>query len=141
VLRGGLRLLARVGVLRLMIKCQRLVNLFVTNLRGPVAPMTVACAPVIEVVPLSPTQSNVGMAFAAVSAAGRLTLSAVMDPDIVPEREVVTAAMREELAAVSAAAADLQAHGDRDRGHSSTAVITTLPRVRPSRRCSRAGAA
>jgi hypothetical protein len=95
------RVLARTGLLRAVIDRQRLVNLFVTNLRGPAQPLTIAGAPVLEVVPLSSTQGNVAVAFAALSYAGRLTVTALLDPDVVAEAGLLREALQSQLAALA----------------------------------------
>jgi hypothetical protein len=94
------RILAAAGLLRPVVDRQRLVNLFLTNLRGPSEPLAIAGAHVADAVPLSATQGNVGLAFAALSYAGRLTVTALLDPDVVPERHVLRRALQDELDAL-----------------------------------------
>jgi hypothetical protein len=96
------RALAAVGLLRPFVNRQRLVNLFLTNLRGPSEPLTIAGARVVDAVPLSGTQGNVALAFAALSYAGRMSVTALIDPDVVPERRVLRQALQHELDAVTA---------------------------------------
>jgi hypothetical protein len=96
------RVLAAAGLLRAFVDRQRLVNLFLTNLRGPAEPLAIAGARVVDAVPLTGTQGNVGLAFAALSYAGRLTVTALLDPDVVPERRVLRQALQHELDAAVA---------------------------------------
>jgi hypothetical protein len=95
------RALAATGLLRAVIDRQRLVNLFVTNLRGPAQPLAIAGAPVLEVVPMTSTQGNVAVAFAALSYAGRLTVTAVLDPDVVAQAALLRQALQAELTALA----------------------------------------
>ena len=96
------RVLAASGLLRRFVDHQRLVNLFLTNLRGPAERLSVGGAAVTEVVPLTSTQGNVALAFAALSYAGRLGVTAVLDPDVVTERDLLGRALQAELDALSA---------------------------------------
>lgn len=95
------RVLAATGLLRWFVDRQRLVNLFLTNLRGPSGHLRVGGATVTEVVPLTSTQGNVGLAFAALSYAGRLTVTAVLDPEVVTERDLLGRALQAELDALA----------------------------------------
>jgi WS/DGAT/MGAT family acyltransferase len=97
------RALAALGAFRWLIDRQRLVNTFLSNLPGPADPIRLAGAPVREIVPVTVTAGNVAVAFAALSYAGRLTVSLVHDPDVVPEPGGLTAGLRLALAAVAAA--------------------------------------
>lgn len=91
------RALAAVGAFRPLVERQRLVNTFLTNLVGPAEPLRLAGARVEGVVPLTITAGNVGAAFAALSYAGRLTVVAITDPDVVPELDVLLDALGDEL--------------------------------------------
>ncbi len=91
------RALAALGLLRPMIERQRLVNTFLTNLRGPDRPLAVAGAQIRRIIPVTLTPGNVGVAFAAISYAGTLTVSVIVDPELVPELDVVAAALDQEL--------------------------------------------
>jgi WS/DGAT/MGAT family acyltransferase len=94
------RALAALGVLRWFVERQRLVNSFLTDLRGPAQALTFAGVPVEEVVPITTTAGNVTVAFAAFSYAGALTIAVVVDPDRVPDVEFVTGALRARLRAL-----------------------------------------
>lgn len=91
------RLLAAVGLFRWVVDRQRLVNSFLTNLRGPTRPLAFAGAPIVRVVPITVTAGNVGVAFAALSYAGGLTVTVIADPDVVPETGALAADLRSAL--------------------------------------------
>jgi diacylglycerol O-acyltransferase len=57
----------------------------------------------VRVVPITITAGNVGVAFAALSYAGRLTVTVIVDPDVVPEVDDVAAALAGELRTVAEA--------------------------------------
>lgn len=89
--------LAAVGAFRWMIDRQRLVNTFLTNLRGPAEPLRFHDATVASITPITITAGNVTTAFAALSHAGTLTLSIITDPDRVPESDQLAAALSDSL--------------------------------------------
>ena len=91
------RLLAAVGLLRWFVDRQRLVNSFLTNIRGPAEPLSFTGVDVDEVVPITVTAGNVTVAFAALSYAGRLTIAVIVDPDRVPDLTTVTDALQAQL--------------------------------------------
>jgi diacylglycerol O-acyltransferase len=91
------RLLAAVGLFRPLIDRQRLVNSFLTNIRGPVDPLTFHGARITQIVPITITAGNVAAAFAILSYAGTLTTTVIVDPDAVPDVDVLTAALTGEL--------------------------------------------
>ena len=64
------RLLAALGLLRWFVDRQRLVNSFLTNIRGPAEQLRFTGVDVDEVVPITVTAGNVTVAFAALSYAG-----------------------------------------------------------------------
>lgn len=97
------RLLAAIGAFRWFVDRQRLVNTFLTNLPGPVSRLSLAGAPILRIAPVTITAGNVGVAFAALSYAGRLTVTVIVDPDVVPELGAVASALADELAAITAA--------------------------------------
>ncbi len=97
------RMLGAIGAFRWFVDHQHLVNTFVTNLPGPISPVSLAGAPVLRIAPVTITAGNVGVAFAALSYAGRLTVTVIVDPDVVPELRAVAAALADELAAIAAA--------------------------------------
>jgi diacylglycerol O-acyltransferase len=90
--------LRRMGVFRWFVDHQRLVNTFVTNMRGPEERVRLVDAYVTSVVPLTGTTGNVTVAFWALSYAGDLTLSVVTDPDQFPDLPVLVSAWEHQLA-------------------------------------------
>ncbi|MGB7980522.1 MAG: wax ester/triacylglycerol synthase domain-containing protein [Candidatus Nanopelagicales bacterium] len=92
------RLLASLGIFRMMIERQRLVNTFLTNLPGPVALLTIDGVPIRQIVPVTITAGNVSVAFAVLSYAGTLTLSVITDPAVFGDCQVLVGALRAELA-------------------------------------------
>ncbi|HUX69293.1 MAG TPA: wax ester/triacylglycerol synthase domain-containing protein [Cellulomonadaceae bacterium] len=96
------RLLGAIGVFRWFVDRQRLVNTFLTNLRGPGSRLCLAGAPILQIAPVTITAGNVGVAFAALSYAGRLTVTVIVDPDVVPELRAVASALESQLAAIAA---------------------------------------
>jgi hypothetical protein len=92
--------MAALKVFRWFIDHQRLVHTFVTNMRGPQHPVMLAGAPVTSIVPLTGTTGNVTVAFAALSYAGTLAITVVVDPDRVPDLPVLLAGLRDQLAAL-----------------------------------------
>jgi diacylglycerol O-acyltransferase / wax synthase len=91
------RLLAPTGLLRWFFNRQRLVHTFATNLRGPSQPLTFAGARVRAVIPIPNTTGNVPVTFGTLSYAGTLWLTVLSDPARLPDVEVLTAALRQEL--------------------------------------------
>jgi diacylglycerol O-acyltransferase / wax synthase len=94
----ALWLLARLGLLRWAIDHQRMVHTFVTNLRGPATPVTLAGRKVTDLVPISLATGNVTVAFAVLSYAGTVVIAIVTDPAHHPDRDVLVAALEAELA-------------------------------------------
>jgi diacylglycerol O-acyltransferase len=95
------RLLASAGLFRWFVDRQRLVNSFLTNMAGPTGPLTFAGARVLRVIPVTITAGDVGVAFAALSYAGRLSVTVIVDPDVVPEADDLAAAPAGELRATA----------------------------------------
>ncbi len=90
-------LLARTGLLRWFAGHQRVVQTFVTNLRGPEDPLTFSGAAVRAIIPIPSTTGNVTVTFAASSYAGTLYITVLSDPDGVTDAPVLAAALRREL--------------------------------------------
>ena len=91
------RLLATLRVLRWFSERQRLVTTFVTNLRGPDAPVWFAGAKVREVIPLNVVAGNVTVAFGVLSYAGQLTVTVIADAIVVPDVSVLAGALQNAL--------------------------------------------
>jgi diacylglycerol O-acyltransferase len=89
--------LARLGAFRWFVNRQRLVNSFVTNLRGPEDLLCFVGSPVTAIFPIGAISGNVSVAFAVLSYAGTLTVTVVADPDAVPEVGVLCTALQQEL--------------------------------------------
>ena len=92
-------LLARTGLLRWFASRQRVVQTFVTNLRGPEDPLTFGGAAVRAIIPIPSTTGNVTVTFAAASYAGTLCITILSDPSRMPDAPVLAAALRHELSA------------------------------------------
>ena len=80
------RLLARIGGFRYVIDHQRLVHTFVSDLRGPEQLMRLSGARVTGIIPLGAISGNVTVAFAVLSYAGTLAITAIADPEACPDR-------------------------------------------------------
>ena len=91
------RALAKVGAYGWFVNRQRMVNTFVTNLRGPDEHLAFLGAPVTGVIPLSGISGNVTVAFAALSYAGTLTVTVIADPERCPDVPVLCSALQREL--------------------------------------------
>ncbi|MEU2005749.1 wax ester/triacylglycerol synthase domain-containing protein [Rhodococcus sp. NPDC019627] len=91
------RFLAAVKLFRWFVDRQRLVNSFLSNLPGPPSPLAIAGVPIVSMVPITVTAGNVGVAFAALSYAGTLTVTIIADPGVVPEIDDLAAALHEQL--------------------------------------------
>jgi WS/DGAT/MGAT family acyltransferase len=90
-------LLARVGLLRPFVNHQRFVNTFVTNLRGPGAPLFLGGRPVDAVIALPATTGNVTVSFGVLSYAGVLRVTLLSDPDRVADIGRLILAVTREL--------------------------------------------
>jgi diacylglycerol O-acyltransferase / wax synthase len=91
------RWLVRLRIFRWFIDHQRLVNTFVTNLHGPERQLSVGGAPVTEAFLVSLATGNASVAFAVLSYAGTLVVTVVADADLVPDLDVLAAALQVEL--------------------------------------------
>jgi hypothetical protein len=92
-------LLARTGLLRWFASHQRVVQTFVTNLRGPEDPLTFGGAAVRAIIPIPSTTGNVTVTFAAASYDGTLYITILSDPARMPDAPALAAALRHELSA------------------------------------------
>jgi diacylglycerol O-acyltransferase / wax synthase len=95
-------LLARTGLLRWFTSHQRVVQTFVTNVRGPENPLTFGGAAVRAIIPIPTTTGNVTVTFAAASYAGTLRITILSDPARTPDAPALAAALRHELSAPAA---------------------------------------
>jgi diacylglycerol O-acyltransferase len=92
-------LLAHTGLLHWFANHQRVVQTFVTNLRGPDGPLTFSGAEVQAIIPIPSTTGNVTVTFAASSYAGTLRITILSDPAHMPDAPALAAALRHELSA------------------------------------------
>jgi diacylglycerol O-acyltransferase / wax synthase len=92
-------LLARSGMLSWFTDHQRVVQTFVTNLRGPEDPLTFGGATVRAIILIPSTTGNVTVTFAASSYAGTLRITVLSDPACTPDAAALAAALRHELSA------------------------------------------
>ena len=95
--RPAFRLLASVGVLRWLVRRQRMVNTFVTNVRGPEQRFAFVGAEVTDVIPLGTVSGNVTVAFTVLSYAGVLTVAVAADPVACPDLDALQARLQLEL--------------------------------------------
>jgi len=93
------RVLAALGGYRWYMTHQHRLHTLVSYVRGPDRPISIAGAPVTDVVPvvLGPA-GNLTVNFIAVSYAGTLTVTVVADPDHFPELPALADGLRAELA-------------------------------------------
>jgi diacylglycerol O-acyltransferase len=91
------RALAKAGIFGWFINRQRLINTFVSNLRGPADRLSFCCAPVVEVIPVPLITGNISVAFAALSYARSLTVTAIADPEVCPDLPDIICALQQEL--------------------------------------------
>jgi diacylglycerol O-acyltransferase / wax synthase len=97
VLGPAFRLLAWLGVFQWFVDRQRLVTTLVTNLRGPAVRLSFLTAPITDVIPVSPITGNVTVAFAVLSYAGKLVVTAIADPQHCPDLQVLVTQLQSEL--------------------------------------------
>ena len=91
------RLLARTGLFTWFVDRQRLVHTFVTNLRGPERPMALLGTTITQVHPVATVAGNVTASFAALSYAGTLGVTIIVDPAAVPDAEALREHLRRQL--------------------------------------------
>lgn len=96
------RVLARIGMYQRFVDHQRIVNTFVSNLKGPETALSLGGFPVVDIVPLTTTSGNITVLFAVLSYAGKLTITIVSDPATCPDLDALRHALVAELAALSA---------------------------------------
>jgi diacylglycerol O-acyltransferase len=91
------RALAALGVLRWFVNRQRVVNTFVTNLRGPGHRLALDGCDITDVLPLTSIVGNVTVSFAVMSYAGELSIMIVTDPERNPDLDLLTGLLQQEL--------------------------------------------
>ena len=95
--------LAKAGAFGWFINRQRMVNTFVSNLRGPEHLMTFLGAAVVDLIAVPMITGNITVAFAALSYAGTLTITVIADPERCPDLPEVAAALHRELQVLTGA--------------------------------------
>jgi len=96
-LAAGFRLLAVLRLFQPFIDHQRFVNTFVSNVRGPLERVSIAGRRVLEVIPVAIVPGNVGVAFGALSYADQFVVTLGADPMVVPDQDLLTSALAQEL--------------------------------------------
>jgi len=91
---------AGLGALQWFVNHQRLVNSFVTNVRGPATPWQFCGCTVSRLVPIAVTPGNVAVTFDVLSYAGTLGITVVTDPEVVPDDTPLVAHLRAGLASL-----------------------------------------
>jgi hypothetical protein len=81
---------------------QRRMHTMVSSLHGPDHVIALGGSPVVSIVALASAETgNVRVSFDVLTYAGTLTITAVADPDTVPDLSDLAAALRAELAALA----------------------------------------
>jgi hypothetical protein len=93
-------LLARLGLLRAFARRQHMTNVVESNVTGPVTPIRVLGAPVLDLVAIGTLVGNLALSFLALSYAGRLSIAVRADADLFPDLPVLLAAMRRDWEAL-----------------------------------------
>ncbi|MDQ1249442.1 MAG: diacylglycerol O-acyltransferase / wax synthase [Actinomycetota bacterium] len=70
-------------------------------MRGPQTPLTFADATISSLIPIAVNPGNVGVSFDVLSYAGRLVVTVVADPQVLPEQDDLTTSLVEEFTALS----------------------------------------
>ena len=100
----AMRLAARLGLLRRYMAHQQRMHTMVSSIHGPDEQVAIGGATVVSIVPLvSAETGNVTVSFDVLSYAGVLTITAIADPDAVPDLSDLVTALRSELATLAAA--------------------------------------
>ena len=93
-IQGLMGWLAASGLWRAVIRRQRMVNFFVTNVAGPRETLYLLGARIDEVLPITGPAGNVTVVFAALSYRGRLDVVVNADADAYPDVDVLVAGMQ-----------------------------------------------
>jgi diacylglycerol O-acyltransferase / wax synthase len=97
VLSPVFRFLARFGLYQYFIEHQSFVHTFVSDLRGPSAPLSLLGCRVLDVVPLSVATGNVTVSFTALSYDNRLMITVTSDPETCPDVERLCSPLKSQL--------------------------------------------
>jgi WS/DGAT/MGAT family acyltransferase len=112
LLAPAFRALRAMHLLRWAVNHQHLVHTVMTNLKGPDAPVRFLGTAVREIVPLNLLAGNIAMTFTIFSYAGTITITVVVDPDAVPDADVLADALRTQLDEVRQLDGDPESAGD-----------------------------
>ncbi|MFZ0323860.1 MAG: wax ester/triacylglycerol synthase domain-containing protein [Actinomycetes bacterium] len=97
VVEPAFRALAGLGVMRWFMDHQRMVNTIVSNVTGPAREVQILGMPVTRMIPISGVYGNVPVGFTAMSYAGELVVTVMVDPQLVPDVEALTADLQHQL--------------------------------------------
>jgi diacylglycerol O-acyltransferase len=86
------------------VRHQRMVNIYVTNVAGPKVPVGLFDAPVQAIIPIPPLGGNIPIGFGVFSYAGVLTISMVVEPDLVPDADSLLTGLVSSLGRLTGAA-------------------------------------
>ena len=95
------RVVSRLGYFQRFIDHQHLVHSFVTNVAGPSQSLAIGSYRVAEIIPLTVAVGNVTVSFAALSYAGRVTVTIAVDPDACPDADLLRTALKHQLVALT----------------------------------------
>jgi diacylglycerol O-acyltransferase / wax synthase len=101
LLRPVFRALTTLGLWGLMVDRQRMVNVFVSNVRGPRSRLRLGGRTVTGLLPFGTPAGNVAVTFAVLSYAGTLTITVVVDPDVVPDPSPIAVGLEREFATLA----------------------------------------
>jgi diacylglycerol O-acyltransferase len=95
------RAMGALGVYRRVVERQRSITTLVTNMRGPVEPLTLLGRRVTRAVPVATLVGNVTATVAAMSCGGQLVVTVMCSPEAATWADVLADDLRDGLAAVS----------------------------------------
>jgi WS/DGAT/MGAT family acyltransferase len=98
VLAPVFRLFARLGLYQYFIDHQSFVHTFVSDLRGPDAPISLLVCRVLDLVPLSVATGNVTVSFTVLSYDNRLVITMTSDPETCPDADRIGCVLKSQLA-------------------------------------------
>ena len=96
------RVLARMGIYQRFVDHQRLIHTFVSNIKGPQAPLTLFGCAITDIVPLSVAPGNVIVSFTALSYAQHLVTTISADPRTCPDLDHLHHELQHQLDLVTA---------------------------------------
>jgi diacylglycerol O-acyltransferase / wax synthase len=104
ILGGLFRVAAKLGGYRYYMNHQRRFHTLVTHVRGPAEPLTLDGHPVSEAIPVAiGERGNITVSFEALSYAGMLTITVIVDPEHGPDLDDLTRRLQYELDSIIAA--------------------------------------